>query len=164
MLYDKSYFECKNRFVKFQRFSAEILKPIINNPKFALLYTINKHWKEIIGERFFNYTEIEKATLLNENKNANLYIKSYNSAVSFEINNNKTYILEKINNLFGYKAILNLYIQEIPKRIYIEPEKKYTVNQEKLQKYENIIADSPDNNLKNKLIELAQEFFKEEIK
>lgn len=98
----------------FQSYSRELLKPILKNPKCNFLYTVSSNLINIVGSKYADYCKIEKATLSKEQNKANLYLITFNSATSFYINNNKEYIIEKINILFGYNIISNLYIQEIP--------------------------------------------------
>jgi hypothetical protein len=146
-----------NRSITLYSVAEKILRPILKTPRAALMYTINRNWREIVGEEFFNFTEVENVTLLRNQKTANLYIVSFNSAVSFYVNNNKTHILDKINNFFGYRAVLDLYVKEVP-RIVPKISEKYSVDEVKLNKFisNNNITDMI---LREKLNELAKEVY-----
>jgi hypothetical protein len=142
----------------FYDIARKVLKPLLKKPKVALLYSINRNWKDIVGKEFVDFTMVENVVLLKNQKTANLYIISFNSTASFYINNNKSYILDRANNFFGYRAILNLYIKEIPK-IIPKISQNYVVDEDKMIKFIS------KNNIKNavlreKLNELAAEVYK----
>ena len=107
----------------------------------------------IVGSKYINYCKIEKVTLNKENKQGNVYMITYNSATSFYINNNREYIIEKINTLFGYKAVLNLYLKEVPTMVNIE-KKEIKINRNFSLNIENI-----DDKLKKSLDELGSTIF-----
>ena len=142
--------------ISFQKYSRELLRPILKNPKCSFLYTISSNMLNIVGSKYINYCKIEKVTLNKENKQGNVYMIIYNSATSFYINNNKDYIMEKINTLFGYKAVLNLYLKEIP--IAIKNEKKEI----KINKNFSLGIKGMDDNLNKSLNELGSTIFLEQ--
>jgi hypothetical protein len=162
MTKDKIYFECFNGFRSFRDISRGALKPLLRSSKAALLYTVNRNWKSIIGKEFFDCAEVEKVVMLPEERTAKLYVTSFNSSVSFYINNNKTYILDKINNFFGYRAVLDMLLREIP-RPTRSAEKKYVADIESLKKFEEINA-VKDTALRGKLRELAAVFYRREAR
>lgn len=97
-----------------QVYSRELLKPILKNPKCNFLYTISSNLINVVGNKYVDYCKINKITLNKDQNRASVYLITYNSATSFYINNNKEYIIEKINTLFGYNIVSKLYIQEVP--------------------------------------------------
>ena len=136
-----------------------IIYPNIKTARFSFLYTIHRNWKNIFGEEQSLYIKLNKVVLTNENKNANIYLISHNSGISFFINNNKLYFLDKINALFGYKAVQNIYIQEIPQNIKIPQKYRLETDKEKVNKFikennvENLI-------MKDEIIKLAEAILK----
>jgi hypothetical protein len=160
-MHDNSYFEYGNGFRGLYSLLKGTLEPVLKTPKATLLYTLNRNWKDICGEKYADFMAIEKVILLNNQKTANLCVVSSNSSTSFFINNNKSYILDKINNCFGYRAIVNLYIKEVPKatqKITVD----YVIDEEKLSKYHGVnISDNIP--LRNQLNELAIEVYKKKI-
>jgi hypothetical protein len=145
--------EFQNGVRSFQYYSRKILTPIFKNPKFNFLYTIAKNWKGIVGKKYEDYCKVEKVTLTNENRQGNVYVISYNSSVSFYLNNNKEYIIEKLNVVFGYRAVLNLFVKEIPTYVNVKKEVVKIRGDEK--KIEMIVSKIENNDLKKSLLELG---------
>lgn len=92
-----------------------VLKPIIANPKTSFIYTLISNWDRIFGSKYSNYCALGKVFLLNDGKQGNIIIYSYNSVTSFYLSNRNRFILDNINSLFGYQAVLKISIKEIPK-------------------------------------------------
>ena len=90
--------EFQNRFRSFQNITRNILKPILKNPKFNFFYTISNNWINVVGSKYLDYCCVKKVSLNKDGRQGNIYIGSYNSATSFYLNNNKQYIIERINN------------------------------------------------------------------
>ncbi|MDR0571752.1 MAG: DUF721 domain-containing protein [Rickettsiales bacterium] len=155
---DRYYLEYCNRFKKLHNLTKDVLRPILKTPKASLLYTINRNWKSIMGEKYVDFAVVEKVVLLKNQKTANLYVTTFNLSTSFFINNSKSYILDKINNHFGYKAIVNLYLKEVPKTV-IKTVKMCEIDDNKLIHY-NTNNNTKDETLRNKLNELAIEVYK----
>ena len=141
--------------VKASSLLKDIIYPNIKTAKFSFLYTIYRNWKNIFGEEQSLYVELNRVVLTNENKNANVYLISHNSGISFFINNNKLYFLDKMNALFGYKAVKNIYIQEIPKQITIPTKYKLETDEERVNTFikENNIENLA---MKEDIIKLAE--------
>ena len=79
-----------------------------------------------------------------------MYFVSYNSATSFYLNNNKQYIIEKINTLFGYGAVMNLFVKEVPTIVKRKAVKKVENNDVVL------CVDIKDSKLKQALLNLGR--------
>lgn len=123
-----------------------ILKDKIKNVKFSVLNKIYNNWVNIVGQKYLDYCYPSKISLDHEQKTGSLYIVCYNPAVSFFLNNNKIFILEKINFYFGYKAIKNFFIIENPmvlKNNYIQ-HKKENLTEEQTKLIENINKNQDD--------------------
>jgi hypothetical protein len=144
-----------NGFRGFYGLANTVLKPALKSPKAAILFTLHRNWRSIVGNEFYTSTKIDKITLIKNQKIANLHIISFDSYTSFYLNNNKSYILENINNYFGYRAIINLYMKEMPREI-IKNIIKQTVDEVKLEKFISM-NNVEDNALREKLNELAKE-------
>lgn len=137
-----------------------LLKDKIKNPKFTALSKIYRNWEKVVGEKYLNYCFPSKIVLDKEQKYGNLYVISYNPAVSFYLNNNKIFIIAKINTFFGYNAIQNIYVIEHPKNITFD---FITKNKETLTKEQNDFVNSINQNKNDSLSEslrtLAKSFF-----
>ena len=142
--------EFQNRFRSFQNITRNILKPILKNPKFNFFYTISNNWINVVGSKYLDYCCVKKVSLDKDGKQGNIYIVSYNSATSFYLNNNKQYIIERINTLFGYNAVLNIYIKEIPTIVRKKNIKKNAINKEV-----NLCLNVENVGLKKALMELG---------
>lgn len=110
----------KRGLISFKYSAKQILNPILKNPKYVIIYEIIRNWENIIGIKYKDYCILEKITMLNDKKQANIIIKSYNSSTSFFLNNNSQYIIDKINSIFGYQIISKFLIKEVPTLIKIE--------------------------------------------
>lgn len=148
---ENNLIEFQNRFRSFQNIARGILKPILKNPKFNFFYTISNNWVNVVGSKFLDYCCVKKVSLDKEGRQGSVYIISYNSATSFYLNNNKQYIIEKINTLFGYNAVLNLYIKEIPTII-----KKKQVKKNIVKKDVKLCIDVKSEELRKVLVELGE--------
>lgn len=145
-----------NKCKAFQYYSRSLLSKVFRNPKCNFLYTVSKNFSEIVGEKYKNYCRLEKVNLVNENRQGNIYIISFNSSVSFYLNNNKSFIIEKINAIFGYDVVMNLFIKEIPQFVEIkELNKDKIISKEKIEKIEKIVADVKNSELKESLTKLG---------
>ena len=142
--------EFQNRFRSFQNIARNILKPILKNPKFNFFYTISNNWINVVGSKYLDYCCVKKVSLDKDGKQGNIYIVSYNSATSFYLNNNKQHIIERINTLFGYNAVLNIYIKEIPTIVRKKNIKKNAINKEV-----NLCLNVENEGLKRALMELG---------
>lgn len=142
--------EFQNRFRSFQNITRNILKPILKNPKFNFFYTISNNWINVVGSKYLDYCCVKKVSLDKDGRQGNIYIVSYNSATSFYLNNNKQYIIERINTLFGYNAVLNVYIKEIPTIVRKKNIKKNAINKEV-----NLCVNVENEGLKRALMELG---------
>ena len=103
----------------------KILKPILKNYS-PILLILKRNWENIIGSKYYKYCQPEKCNFKKQLIDGNiktikydgtLYIVCFNSVVSFFIENNKLYIIEKINIIFGRKLISQIKIKQNPKII-----------------------------------------------
>ena len=93
----------------------DIVKPITKNYSPVLLI-LTRNWENIIGEKYAEFCEVEKVSFQKNKKNdGTIYIKAFNNVISFYIENNKEFILEKINAIFGYSLISKIFIKQTPK-------------------------------------------------
>lgn len=136
-----------------------LLKQFGKTPKFTALDKIYRNWDQIIDNKYLKYCYPQKINLNPEQKTCKLLVVSYNSATSFYINNNKNYIISKINTYFGYNAVENVYIQEIPTIIKDNHTKKIKkeLTSEEMNYIENI--KNKNNKLEDSLRGLAKSIF-----
>lgn len=146
-----NFIEFQNRFRSLKNVSRLLLKPILKNPKFNFFYTIANNWSNIVTEKYVDYCYVQKVSLDKENRQGKVYLISFNSAVSFYLNNNKQYIIEKINTLFGYNATTDIFIKEIPTFIH-----KKSIKQVHDDIEIELPIDVSNNILKQSLLNLAK--------
>ena len=132
-------------------------------------FVIQSKWPEIAGSYFSEYSEPKNITRLRdyENEIGETVYKNYlnvsvSSAAALEFQHFKDTILEKINNYFGYKAIIDLRIQQnyIAKNNNIKTDNKDLTEIEK----KDISAEVDEvinKDLKKSLINLGKNITKE---
>ncbi len=149
-----------DKYKSFQFYSRQILNPFFKNPKCNFLYLVTKNLGKIVGEKYKEYCKVEKVNLINENRQGNIYLISFNSSVSFYLNNNKHFIIEKINAIFGYNAVGNLFIKEVPTIVRKKVEKTEKIIDEEKIKFINAVVENVENkDLKKALIDLGNDIF-----
>ena len=120
-----------------------VIKSLSKSPSFNSLSKIYRNWNNIIDRKYLKYCYPLKVTINFEQKTGKLIVVSYNPATSFYLNNNKNYLLSKINTYFGYNSIVSIQIQEIPTIVednYTKKQKKNLTN-EQLNKINSIVGD-----------------------
>ena len=120
----------------------DLLKPILKGYS-PLLLILKKNWLNIIGEKYYEFCEVDKVIFPKNKKNDGiLYIICFNNIISFYIENNKIFVIEKINAMFGYNLIQDIKIKQKPKLIKNNNNKKSkTITQNE----ENILVDATIN-------------------
>ena len=132
----------------------DLLKPILKGYS-PLLLILKKNWLNIIGEKYYEFCEVDKVIFPKNKKNDGiLYIICFNNIISFYIENNKIFVIEKINAMFGYNLIQDIKIKQKPKFIKsnnIKKSKTITQNEENIlvDATINIENDSLKESLKN---------------
>lgn len=132
-----------------------IVKPITKNYSPVLLI-LTRNWENIIGEKYAEFCEVEKVSFQKNKKNdGTIYIKAFNNVISFYIENNKEFILEKINSIFGYFLISKIFIKQTPKIVkqYQQNTKKISDNNKEF--LNKLIQNFEENELKKSLNELG---------
>ena len=119
-----------------------------------------RNWKNIVSEKYFEFCEPDKVTFQkNKKNNGTVYIKCFNNVVSFYIENNKFFIIEKINAIFGYSLISNIKIKQDPKIIEKVKNKVKNINDKDQKVVENSIKNIQDSTLKDALASLGISIF-----
>jgi hypothetical protein len=150
-------------FVNLGLFIKQSLKFLKKEYDPALLI-LHKNWSEIIGGQYCKYCKPEhisfKKTREKNEKNGVLYIEVYNSVLSMYIESNKKFVLDKINILFGYKAIIDIKIKQTPKIIvekeYCKKKAVRQVNKKEEDKFLSRVNPNMDKGLKEELEELGK--------
>ena len=106
----------------------EVLRTLSKSPTFTSLNKIYRNWHNIVDQKYLKYCYPNKVFIDYEKKHGKLLITSNNPATSFYLNNNKDYIIAKINTYFGYNSIVDIRIQDVPINIRKE---EYTKKQKK---------------------------------
>ncbi len=138
----------------------DVIKPILKNYS-PVIIIIRRNWNAIIGERYFDFCEADKVFFQKNKKNdGNLYVKCFNNVISFYIENNKLFIIEKINSIFGYHLINDIKIKQEPK-IIKQYKKAQILNDGDRQSIKNIVECVDNKDLKNVLESLGNSIFLE---
>ncbi len=156
---------------------GDALKRINRNfsSKFGKIeFIIHSKWPEIAGSYFVEYSEPKNITRIESHENEfgekafkNLLNVNVSPAAAIEFQHFKDKILEKINSYFGYKAIMDLRIQQnyIRKNMYMSDKSN---NRELTDQEKTIISDKVGNlsnkELKESLIDLGKNITSEEGK
>ena len=131
-----------------------LVKPILKDYSPVLLI-LKRNWENLLGQKYFEFCEAEKVYFQKYKKNSGiLYIFAFNSVVSFYISNNKSFIIEKINSIFGYNLIVDIKIKQTPK-IVKKKEKEICISEEKIKQVELSIEFIENEELKISLKELG---------
>ena len=139
------------------------------NRKFSSKYNrtefvINSKWPEIAGSYFKEYSEPLNVSRVRdfENDLGETVYKNYLNvsvapAAAIEFQYFKDTIIEKINTYFGYKAIIDLRIQQnyIPKYDSMKKTKSQKINNDKKEFIEKNIEEFQNNELKKSLLNLG---------
>lgn len=136
-----------------------VLKPILKNYSPVILI-IRRNWNTLLSEKYYEFCEPEKVSFKKDKKNdATLYIKCFNTVISFYIENNKMFILEKINSIFGYNLIGDIKIRQDPR--IIKQYKKATpkIKEEDLNVINSAIYNIENEELKNSLKDFGNSLF-----
>lgn len=137
-----------------------IVKPITKNYSPVLLI-LTRNWENIIGEKYVDFCEVEKVSFQKNKKNdGTIYIKTFNNVISFYIENNKEFILEKINAIFGYSLISKIFIKQTPKIVKQYQQNTKKINDNDKQFLIEITKNLEENELKESLNELGKTILK----
>ena len=137
----------------------DIIKPILKDYS-PIILILRRNWNTLIGEKYHEFCEPEKVLFKKDKKkDAILYIKCFNTVISFYIENNKLFILEKINSIFGYNLIGNIKIKQDP-RIIKQYKKQPTQRKEnELNQINLAIKNIENEELKNSLKDFGNSLF-----
>ena len=128
-----------------------LLKPILKNYS-PIILILKRNWFNILGAKYYEFCEAENVYFHKNKKNCGiLTIVCFNNIISFYIENNKFFILDKINAIFGYNLIQDIRIKQQPKII------------RDIYKKDKILDKSTENYLNNKVIEINNENLKNSL-
>ena len=113
---------------------SKLLKPIFSGSKkeFTIINNLAKNWPEIIGKNYAkfcypksvafskNIDSSSKKQNSNSQNKAKLTIAVSNSSVAFFLESSGELIIERIAQLYGYKAIEKIIIKQEPRSQYFE--------------------------------------------
>lgn len=137
----------------------DILKPILKNYS-PIILIMRRNWNALLGEKYYEFCEPEKVSFKKDKKNdATLYVKCFNTVISFYIENNKMFILEKINSIFGYNLIGDIKIKQDPRIIRQIKKSLPKLKNDDLEKIDSIITDIENEELKNSLKDFGNSLF-----
>tara|TARA_Y100000768_G_C23837785_1_gene614630 strand:- start:76 stop:594 length:519 start_codon:yes stop_codon:yes gene_type:complete len=153
---------------------GDALKKINRNftSKFGKIeFIIQSNWSEIAGSYFSEYSEPKNIVRIPDYENElgeQIYKNHLNVSVApaaaLEFQHFKDKLLEKINSYFGYKAIINLRIQQnyIPKSKMDFPKtKKIELSDTEKENILDTVDKVTNNDLKKSLFDLGKNIIKE---
>lgn len=133
-----------------------ILKPILKNYS-PIILILKRNWRNILGEKYYEFCEVEKVFFgKNKKKDGILYITCFNNVISFYVENNKFFIIEKVNSIFGYSVIKDLRIVQQPRIIKNYLKKTIELKNEDKEYIKNITTNINDESLKDSLKHLGE--------
>ena len=152
---------------------GDTLKKINRNfsSKFGKIeFIIHSKWPEIAGTYFSEYSQPQNILRLPEHENdvGEIVYKNYlnvsvSPAAAIEFQHFKDTILEKINSYFGYKAIMDLRIQQnyIPNAKNINKMKNKVLTEDESKNISDEVNELSNKELKDSLIDLGKRIVKE---
>jgi len=130
---------------------SKLIKPI-KSKDLLTLFIVHKNWQNIISDKYYKYCKPYKITFSRDYKTATLYVKAFNSGVSFYLENHRLYLMEKTNIYFKSNLITKIVIKQEAKHIieYCQKtEKHITASQKK--EIQDIVKNVSDSSLKQEL-------------
>ena len=127
-------------------------------------FIIYSNWSKITGSYFAQFSEPSNITRILENESEigekiykNLLNVRVAPAAAIEFQHFKNTILEKINSYFGYKAIIDLRIQQnyIPKYNSMKKSKSQKINNDEKEFIEKNVEEFQNNELKKSILNLG---------
>ncbi len=139
---------------------SNLLKPVFlgNKKEFKIINNLAKNWPNIIGKNYAKFC-YPKTVAFSKNitgqksgpnlqNKAKLTIAVTNSAVAFFLESNSEFIIERIAELYGYKAITKIIIKQEPSNKHFEQNNSKPKtnnltpkNQERLDKAVKLVKD-----------------------
>ena len=169
---DKNNNKSKRDFIP--QYIGSTIKKISRNftSKFGKIeFIIHSNWPKIAGSYFSEYSEPKGVSNIydSENEFGETVYKSYLNvsvapAAALEFQHFKDTIIDKINSYFGYRAIMDLRIQQnyIPNIKIPEIQKGYNqkISEKDKINIKNRVGDMKNNELKNSLVNLGMNITK----
>ena len=134
-------------------------------------FIIHSKWPEIAGSYFSEYSIPKNISRIPDYENEigeTIYKNQLNVSVApaaaLEFQHFKDTILEKINSYFGYKAIIDLRINQnfIPKYNRMKESKKKQLDKNDIEFIEQNVKEFKNSNLKKSLLNLGNKITTEE--
>ena len=127
---------------------------------------IIKNWTSIVGEELAAHTLVQKIEFEKDKRtDGTLYLMTSSGAYALEIQHKTNIIIEKINTYFGYQAIKKIKIIQNQTDVFEKSEnktniadidKKKLVSEAEQNYIDSITQDIKDEQLKARLVALAQ--------
>lgn len=136
-----------------------LLKPISkgNSQKYALINSLVKRWPDIVGPKYSKFCHPQSVQFDKYKQNgAKLTIIAYNSASGFFLKNSSEILIDRIESLYGHKAIKRIYIKQEPKQVTFDKEIDQSKLTDQQQSYiKKTLSEVEDDELKKTLTKLA---------
>ena len=138
---------------------TNLLKPLHKKDKknFLIIGNIIKNWEKVVGKKYANLCAA-KSIAFDKNSNskkAKLIINVYNPAVGFFLQNNSDLILDRIAQLYGYRAVHKITIKQEAKEIDIAKNQEPILTEKQTEILKNQIKDVRNTDLQDILSRLG---------
>ena len=136
-----------------------LLKPLHKKDKknFLIIGNIIKNWEKVVGRKYANFCAAKSISFdKNSNsKKAKLTIAVFNPAVGFFLQNNSELILDRISQLYGYRAISKITIKQETKEVDVNKNKEPVLTKKQTSELATQIKDVKDSDLQDILSRLG---------
>lgn len=139
----------------------EVIKPITKNYSPVLLILM-RNWQNVMGEKYYEFCEVERV-LFPKNKKIGgvIHINAFNNIISFYIENNKLFLLEKMNAIFGYSLFADIKIKQLPKLVKQRKDNTIKLNSADENNINSLTSEIDNDELKKVLNDLGRAIFNE---
>ncbi len=139
---------------------TNLLKPLHNKDKknFLIISNIIKNWEKVVGKKYVNLCAARSIGFDkggSGQKKAKLIINVYNPAVGFFLQNNSELILDRIAQLYGYRAVHKITIKQEAKEVNLNKNKEPNLTETQKKSLESQIKDVKNTDLQEILSKLG---------
>ncbi len=141
---------------------TNLLKPLHQKDKknFLIISNLIKNWEKVVGKKYANLCAAKSVSVDKKganSKKSKLVINVYNPAVGFFLQNNSELILDRIAQLYGYRAIHKIIIKQEAKEIDLNKKKEVKLTEKQEKELQNQIKDVSNSGLQDILQKLGKD-------
>lgn len=141
---------------------TNLLKPLQKKDKknFLIISNIIKNWEKVVGKKYAVLCAAKSISVDKKgvnSKKSKLVINVYNPAVGFFLQNNSELILDRIAQLYGYRAVHKIIIKQEAKEIDINKNKEAKLTKKQENELNSQIKDVSNSGLHDVLERLGKD-------